>query len=191
MKVLPKSPSDINLSDAEVDRIVKMKIGGRGIMSKERAKAFGIPWPLEKGWKRALIWAVANNATKAAEDRIRTRELDRTQKNYQAAVKAAQPKAHKPKGKDKFYSSWEWKQVRFEAIKINGNRCQCCGWQPNDTKFGWLVVDHIKPRRKYPHLELDVSNLQVLCNACNQGKSNIYTDDFRAAEDHMRAIMWS
>lgn len=32
------------------------------------------------------------------------------------------------KKSNKFYSSWEWKRLRLEAIKLHGQRCQCCGW---------------------------------------------------------------
>ncbi|RYZ77144.1 MAG: HNH endonuclease [Proteobacteria bacterium] len=46
---------------------------------------------------------------------------------------------------------------------------------------GSMHVDHIKPRSKYPHLELEFSNIQVLCPPCNFGKSNKYEDDFRSA----------
>ena len=45
----------------------------------------------------------------------------------------------------------------------------CCGSERN------IVVDHIKPRSKFPGMSLDLENLQVLCNDCNMGKSN---DDF-------------
>ena len=42
-----------------------------------------------------------------------------------------------------------------------------------------MHVDHIKPRSTHPHLSLDESNLQVLCDDCNVGKSNRYEDDWR------------
>ena len=42
-----------------------------------------------------------------------------------------------------------------------------------------IHVDHIKPRSKYPELELDINNLQVLCEDCNIGKSNIDETDWR------------
>ncbi|WP_232796123.1 HNH endonuclease [Citrobacter rodentium] len=35
-----------------------------------------------------------------------------------------------------------------------------------------MHVDHIKPRSLYPHLALDLSNLQIMCNECNVSKSN-------------------
>ncbi|WP_374759367.1 HNH endonuclease [Dyadobacter fanqingshengii] len=49
----------------------------------------------------------------------------------------------------------------------------CCG------KFVELHVDHIKPRSNYPRLALKLTNLQILCKACNLGKSNLYKDDWR------------
>lgn len=90
--------------------------------------------------------------------------------------------------KDTFYSSWDWKRIRYEAIRLHGQRCQCCGWQPGDTDYGHLVVDHIKPRSRFPNLALEVGNLQVLCNDCNMGKSNVYADDFRGIDNWLKTI---
>ena len=42
-----------------------------------------------------------------------------------------------------------------------------------------MNVDHIKPRKKYPELALDKSNLQVLCEECNHGKGNWDETDWR------------
>ena len=44
---------------------------------------------------------------------------------------------------------------------------------------GVMHVDHIKPRSKFPDLELEFDNLQILCKACNLGKSNKDQTDFR------------
>jgi len=107
---------------------------------------------------------------------------------FSKAHKDAKPKVAKKKS-DAFYASWEWKAARYEALKLHGRRCQCCGWRPGDTPLGHLVVDHIKPRSKHPELQLDVSNLQCLCNDCNMGKSNVYEDDFRDIEDWFSNLM--
>jgi len=48
-----------------------------------------------------------------------------------------------------------------------------------DSKEVRICVDHIKPRRKYPELELDINNLQILCDACNHGKASWDEEDFR------------
>lgn len=83
----------------------------------------------------------------------------------------------KKKSSDNFYSSWEWKKLRFEAIKKYGPKCMCCGSEEK------IVVDHIKPRSRFPSLELDFNNLQILCNDCNMGKSNDDYTDFRNKEE--------
>jgi len=75
--------------------------------------------------------------------------------------------------KKDFYFSWEWKKARFEILKKYGPECMLCGSNHR------IVVDHIKPRSKFPLLELDQDNLQVLCNDCNMGKSNDDYTDFR------------
>lgn len=75
-----------------------------------------------------------------------------------------------------FLSSFAWRQLRFEAFQRYGRRCQCCGASPETGAV--LNVDHVKPRRKFPKLALDINNLQVLCDACNHGKCN-ETVDFR------------
>lgn len=78
-----------------------------------------------------------------------------------------------------FTKSREWKAVRYQALKLHGAKCQCCGASPQDGAS--LNVDHIYPRSTHPELALDINNLQVLCADCNAGKSNVDTTDFRRA----------
>lgn len=77
---------------------------------------------------------------------------------------------------DSFYKSKAWLDLRYRVLNKYGHRCQLCGANNSQSS---LHVDHIKPRSKYPHLELEFDNLQVLCEKCNFGKSNKYEDDFR------------
>lgn len=74
-----------------------------------------------------------------------------------------------PEDANNFYKSWEWKRVRYQVLLERGKKCEVCG-VTNETAR--LVVDHIKPLRLYPELALVKSNLQVLCDDCNRGKSN-------------------
>lgn len=95
-------------------------------------------------------------------------------------------KPKKPKRtKDTFYRSKEWKELRFKKLR-EVQYCECCGKSKKDVLESGekvkLTVDHIKCRSKYPELALDYNNLQVLCQACNEGKSNLYEDDFRTQE---------
>lgn len=103
-----------------------------------------------------------------------------------AAVKAKQPPPA-PKKQDKIFEatdsflvSFEWRRVRMVALKKYGAICQCCGATP---KTGAVMnVDHIKPRKVFPELALDVDNLQVLCHECNHGKGNWDMTDWRPHE---------
>lgn len=70
-----------------------------------------------------------------------------------------------------------WPALRMQALKKHKGRCQCCG---STAKDGVRIhVDHIKPRSKYPELETDPENLQVLCEPCNLSKSNKDETDWR------------
>lgn len=102
-----------------------------------------------------------------------------------AEAKAAKKVGKSPtsQAKDDFYKSWEWRTLRMEVLKEHGRSCQCCGAEPGmKTPAGEPVricVDHIKPLSKFWKLRLDRTNLQVLCDECNQGKGNWDQTDFR------------
>lgn len=73
-----------------------------------------------------------------------------------------------------FYMSKPWRTLRAKAIKHYGCTCMRCGYR--NTKNH---VDHIYPRSKYPQLELEFCNLQILCEKCNSDKSNTVIYDMR------------
>lgn len=79
-----------------------------------------------------------------------------------------------------FYKSWRWKELRLIALDTYGRRCVSCGAAPSADNSVVLNVDHIKPLRFNPELALDLSNLQVLCQDCNQGKSWFNENDYRS-----------
>lgn len=140
-----------------------------GGFTKEALEGICVTWPPPKGWRK--------------------RFTDRKQKlRRQKKKKSRQPrKIARVQGKkvDAFYSSYEWRKLRYAAIKLCGGKCMACGRSPYDGAV--LHVDHIKPRRKYPELALVLSNLQVLCNICNHGKGNWDETDWR--EPRIAALM--
>jgi len=72
-----------------------------------------------------------------------------------------------------FYSTREWRELRWQVLTEKGAVCCVCGATPKSS--GQPVhVDHIKPRYHFPALELVRSNLQVLCADCNIGKGASY-----------------
>ncbi len=86
-------------------------------------------------------------------------------------------KKHFKKSGDSFYSSHEWAKIRYKVLKRSNGRCELCGRSSADGVK--LHVDHIKPRHRYPHLSLDINNLQVLCQTCNWGKYGEDETDWR------------
>jgi hypothetical protein len=90
---------------------------------------------------------------------------------------------------DKFYASREWLELRVRVLEKYECKCMMCGRSPKEHGI-ILHVDHIKPRSKFPELSLSFSNLQLLCRACNLGKSNKYQTDWRpdSKEDELLDI---
>lgn len=151
-----------------------------GGFTKEDLEHLGVPWPPPPGWKKQVMSRLQLDAEYehrkklAREERKRAKRASKTQRRR--VQKAEKPKAKKVKAKapsKAFYQTWEWKKLRYETIKRYGAICMCCG---SDYR---IVVDHIKPRSRFPELELDPENLQVLCNDCNMGKSNDDETDWR------------
>jgi 5-methylcytosine-specific restriction endonuclease McrA len=76
-----------------------------------------------------------------------------------------------------FLSTYAWRRLRMEALKKYGPKCMCCGATPANGAV--MNVDHIKPRKFYPNLALDLANTQILCHDCNHGKGNWDKTDWR------------
>jgi 5-methylcytosine-specific restriction endonuclease McrA len=142
--------------------------------------------------KRALIsWFSTRNSivekSYMAEMRSLMASNQRDQRQIESATKSAiqhikrtKKAAFQQANSDSFLSSYEWRKLRMEALKMYGARCQCCGASPADGAV--MNVDHIKPRKLFPHLALSLDNLQILCHECNHGKGNWDMTDWRTPE---------
>lgn len=141
-------------------------------------KVFGIP-RLENGWLArygqteltldmvaALRAALLESTKPTAKDGLRVLDAAHIQLK-------TQPSATGPD----FLQSKSWKRLRLQALNLHGRRCQVCGASPQTGAV--LNVDHVMPRRLFPHLALDINNLQVLCADCNEGKGNWDMTDAR------------
>lgn len=122
------------------------------------------------GWTRLAAMCGISAATKG-EARAGLRAL------LGNGAKAVDAGAPKDPNRDGFLSSFEWRQLRMRAIKRYGRRCMCCGATPEQGAV--INVDHIKPRKHFPALALDINNLQILCHDCNHGKGNWDRTDWR------------
>ena len=76
-----------------------------------------------------------------------------------------------------FLRSEDWLMLRAQAIVNCGCRCMRCGQKMKTLSS--INVDHIKPRKLFPHLASDINNLQVLCGTCNKVKGNRHDIDYR------------
>lgn len=156
--------------------------------------------------EKRLLSYIASNKGRLLEIYARDRKVVREKVEHQNGVLKAKALAEKsiprknPKKQktvkaprlkavdnDEFLASYEWRRVRMVALKKYGPRCQCCGSTPADGAV--MNVDHIKPRKLFPHLALDVNNLQVLCHECNHGKGNWDMTDWRAQVDHLKSVL--
>jgi 5-methylcytosine-specific restriction endonuclease McrA len=136
-------------------------------------------------WRNEKMTAISSEAVAAllpgAAPKVKSMTIPRVRQPR--ATKQAT--SHRPSVKIKtdFYNSWEWRTLRLEVIKEYGRACQCCGAAPGmKTASGdpvRICVDHIKPLSKFWEMRLDRSNLQILCDECNQGKGNWDQTDFR------------
>lgn len=65
----------------------------------------------------------------------------------------------------RFYKSKAWLKCRAIVVIRDKYLCQKCLRQGRITKYD--VVHHIKERKDYPELALDVDNLECLCHRCH------------------------
>lgn len=181
----------------------KYKVTIPTTMTKCEARAFGIPYPLRSGWlelfgdmeitdlmTQKMMRSLSSRSAKQKKKGIKkSRHTDRGLAVLRAYTDAPKQAAKQWISSDAFYASREWKELRYKAIQIHGGRCQCCG---ATAAHGVMIhVDHIKPRSKFPELELVLGNLQVLCDVCNIGKSNKDDSDWRPVKPNefdIRAI---
>jgi 5-methylcytosine-specific restriction endonuclease McrA len=145
------------------------------IKSSRRAKQTPIVVPKNrKPRERRRDWK-GRKARRTAKMKALESEVKILRSSLSAVQKKRLPLSTRPPG---FYESREWRELRYTVIKRHGRKCQACG--AIDKR---IHVDHIKPRSKYPDLALEESNLQILCEDCNMGKSNKDETDWRPKND--------
>jgi 5-methylcytosine-specific restriction protein A len=69
-----------------------------------------------------------------------------------------------PKFAEQFYLSREWRSLVASVKRERGNYCQRCGSTHR------VAADHIVERRD-GGLELDASNIELLCQPCHNAKT--------------------
>lgn len=78
-----------------------------------------------------------------------------------------------------FFSTPQWRELRLVAIQLLGTACLCCKKQ--NLSGSDLHVDHVIPRIVDLSRQLDLTNVQILCAACNgYGGKGRQTIDYRS-----------
>lgn len=174
----------------------------RGGWTNAQLVQLGEPWPPKKGWMKRAIGKEITDEAAAAFARLGTYRQKKAERRelraaHKRGIKAGMVAALEQKlakgdnwsskriASDDFLRSYEWRKVRMEVLTKYGAKCQCCGASPPNVVIN---VDHIKPRRLFPHLALDVNNLQVLCEDCNHGKGNWDQTDWRQEDQDSDVI---
>lgn len=137
--------------------------------------------------KNLILWnTITSTPEMAKENRERLEKVIEIKKVRKEKIKIKKaPKVKRTKAEKRdfrktnaFLLSPEWRKIRYKTLKLADGCCQLCGM--SYRKHGIILnVDHIKPRKHYPNLALSLSNLQVLCEACNHGKGNTDQTDWR------------
>lgn len=164
-------------------------------ITKREAKAFGIHFPLRTGWLFAhgkrqvtdemidrLNWPMKKlkpKKKKSANGIGGPVTIIRLNINQKYEPTPPKYKFVDPLSPD-FLTSYAWTTLRMQALKKYGAVCMCCGDSPANGAV--MNVDHIKPRKHFPNLALDINNLQILCSMCNKGKGNWDSTDWRPTE---------
>lgn len=164
-------------------------------ITKHVAEAFGIPFPVKKGWlethgpreiteymAQKLLSRPATLPKVGGYFKMPKVPKEKKQKHKHGPVVVKKGGVEyvasniDPTSKA-FLTSFEWRSLRMQALKMYGAKCMCCGATPATGAV--MNVDHIKPRKFYPGLALSIDNLQILCDQCNHGKGNWDQTDWR------------
>ena len=157
------------------------KNAGYVVLGRAFASEMGLPLPGGKKSAKKLIMSYHG---------IVAEVVPRAPKVFRASARLnqiADEQHAKEVNSNAFLLSYEWRRLRMQALTKYGPVCQCCGADRSDGLK--MHVDHIKPRKLYPQLALDITNLQILCEVCNHGKGNWDMTDWREqAAQHIGEI---
>lgn len=142
-----------------------------------------VGFPVVKGMEPKeniiFLWELIKDYVEAMKDCSTVKEIEARKLARQLSRKRnkTQEEINKEIASSKFLETYSWRKLRMRALQLYGSKCHCCGATPESGAV--INVDHIKPRKYYPELALDINNTQILCHDCNHGKGNWSEYDFR------------
>jgi len=174
--------------------LLRSVLGGANALTRREANVLGVSHSQEKGWTKQpdmidsamceRMFAAYNSAKRSGIASAKSRAEKLAQKESKGITSLSRPPGWHKIDLDReyiisneFLQSIQWRQARLLVLKRDGAKCVLCGATPASGAI--MNVDHIKPRRLYPELALDLTNLQVLCHECNHGKGSWDHTDYR------------
>ncbi|GKT04419.1 prophage pi1 protein 32 [Furfurilactobacillus sp. OKN36] len=86
-------------------------------------------------------------------------------------------KYRRDKEANAFYHDKHWSHLSVRLKREAYFTCECCGHTYD--KSGYLVVDHITPRRVDKRKQLDTDNLWVICKRCHYWKGELEKEIYK------------
>lgn len=132
----------------------------------------------DKEFKHPYVYDLKSKAkVENKKQAILNKKYKKTKKKYKKKKKKKFKNKEDFIRSNDFLETYEWRRIRYKALKKSNGKCQLCGRSPKDGII--LNVDHINPRKTHPEFALSIGNLQVLCHDCNHGKGNADNTDWR------------
>ena len=113
------------------------------------------------------------------KDMYRPKPEFKPKSSYERKRQQREYNLHKrDKEANEFYMNKTWKHLSAGMKQQALFTCECCG--RTSTTKGYIVVDHIIPRKIDKRKQLDKTNLWVICKRCHWYKGmleeDVYTD---------------
>lgn len=150
-------------------------------VSIEGSKPTLLSMPLSEGMQRTRQRAMERSRRKERLRMLAAWQAEEIrQKGKAKKLKASTKKANhrpfkaKPVLTQREIDLGRWMRLRARVLAKYGRKCMRCASEDEP-----IHVDHIRPRSRFPNLVYDFNNLQVLCRACNEEKSDRFIVDYR------------
>lgn len=95
------------------------------------------------------------------KDYLGIKEVEKVDETKPKIIKQPKPRKKIKVSRSKRIKNWKWLHLRGWMLIESNYTCRDCGSPAS-------IVHHIKPVSEFPELQLEKSNLVVVCNDCHK-----------------------